>query len=743
MTDEYIDQTYTQKLASDIIRNRQVDSRATQPSILKQDLVELSIVEDPRLRSNTLPFSDEESAQVARLSLPDQAKLGAQREQDTRKLAPDELGKRVTAGIISTRTGGDVDDISRLLFDVDNKADYRDAGLSMALGMVPVNKLYEMKEKISSGRTSGAYADQHVDMDKGKDVIMGETRKAKDSSEGGKDRRAAETGDALNYAPFLPIRPYSPTHFEHIKTDDDATTKQLIHSIINGVPAELATSFGKDFTASLRSSSFLQLRPTKEIAQLILTSTEPQDDESTLDAIASSCIYSDCLHKFLETHGENNMLSSTDFNITELTRPYIEEELDNMLLSGKLRALQSVSLKEAIDLMNEEIHPQYKHKNTDVEIAYMSSEFGAAINTYIEDCENTIINKRNELHSLFKEHKANEEELKKVSKRQTSDLYVDLNKKGYRPANDLTAQQMQRIMDRYDTEISKQIAEGVELPARARKPTTFLDKSEYDQIEAVQRLDNYIAAKERVSDNEHLLSFFSKYHKANVDKSLDPRIATMALYEMASTRLFLHPLDHRELQVAPLIDEILSELDLSVTGDNPFKVSELESYTKFLSEGVALPLGDNGTTAQLVEVWEQLKMPIMERLDLFTVLSSKDTDLNRIIKMIDFWRKEALICTEMEEKVEFIHDFCDLLENYNTNTASIQQLEARKSRLWNCFRELQRASTGLRNLANDAKQEIGIMITYSGLSVDNYINHVDKIIADCKANMPSALFINL
>lgn len=52
------------------------------------------------------------------------------------------------------------------------------------------------------------------------------------------------------------------------------------------------------------------------------------------------------------------------------------------------------------------------------------------------------------------------------------------------------------MMNQYDAEISKQIAEGAEIPARARKPTTFLDKEEYDQIAAVQRLDNYVAAKE-------------------------------------------------------------------------------------------------------------------------------------------------------------------------------------------------------------------------------------------------------
>ena len=746
MADEYVEQTYTQKLAADIIRNRQAESKASQPSILKQDLVDLSVVEEPHLGSNALPYSDEENTHTARLSLPDSANLNLQRELDAQKLTHNELGKRVTAGIISTRTGGDVDDISRLLFDVENKADYRDAGLSMALGMVPVNKLYEMKEKISSGRTSGAYIDQRVDIDKGRSIITGEVHttgafsERKKRSENGHDYEAS---DALHYAPFLPVRPYNPTHFEQVKTDEDAVTKQLIHSIINGIPAELATSFDKDFTASLRSSSFLQMRPTKEIAQLILTSSEPQDSVNNSNVAVDNCIYGECLHKFLEKHGADNMLSSTDFKITDLTRGYIEEEVDNMLLSGKLKALQSVSLKEAIDLMNEEIHAPYTHKNTDVEISYMSSEFGAAISRYIEDCENVIINKRTELYSVFKEHKANEEELKKASKSQASNVYIDLNKKGYQPANDLTAQQMQRMMNQYDIEISKQIAEGIELPARARKPTTFLDKEEYDQIAAVQRLDNYIAAKERVSDSEHLLSFFSKYHEANVDKNLDPRIATMTLHEMASTRLFLHPLDHRELQVAPLIDEVLLELDLAVTGDNPFKVSELESYTKFLSEGVALPLGDNGTTAQLVEVWEQLKMPIMERLDIFTVLSSKDTDLNKIDKMIDFWQKETLICNEIEDKVQFIQDFCDLLEKYNENTASIQQLEARKARLWSCFRELQRASTGLRNLATDAKQEVGIQMTYSGLSVDNYIKQLDKKIADCKASMPSALFINL
>lgn len=745
MSEKYTEQSYVQRLASTIIKNRQTESKAAQPSILKQDLAELSVVEDPRLRSNTLPLLDEESVQIAQPFLPDQTKLNDQREQDTQKLTHEELGKRVTAGIISTRTGRDIDDISRLLFDIDNKADYKDAGLSMALGMVPVNKLYEMKENLSSGRTSGVYADQRVDMEKGKSIMTGEIRTLKASNDDSNDKKKVEVDDTLNYASFLPIRPYSPTHFEHIKIDDDATTKQLIYSIINGIPAELATSFGKDFIESLRSSSFLQLRPTKEIAQLILTPTELQDDDDddASSSLSDSCIYGDCLTKFFEKHGKDNMLSSTDFKTTELTRSYIEEELDNMLLSGKLRALQSVSLKEVIDLMNEEIHPRYKHKNTDVEVSYMSSEFGAAINKYITDCENMIGTRRSELHTLFKEHKANEQELKKVFKHQTSNLYADLNKKGYRPANDLTAQQMQKLMDQYDTEISKQIAEGIDLPARARKPATFLDKNEYDEMEAVQRLDNYATAKARILDSEHLLSFFTTYHEANIDKNLDTRLNTMVLHEMASTRLFLHPLSHRELQVAPLIDEILSELDLSVTGDNPFKVSELESYTTFLSEGVALPLGDNGTTAQLVEVWEQLKMPIMERLDLFTVLSSKDTDLNKISQMIDFWRKESLICKEMEEKIEFIHNFCDLLEKYNTNTASIQQLEARKSRLWNCFRELQRASTGLRNLASDAKQEIGINITYAGLSVDNYIKNIDKMIVDCKASMPSSLFINI
>ncbi|EFO61552.1 Hypothetical protein GLP15_3162 [Giardia lamblia P15] len=750
MADGYIEQTYTQKLAADIIKTRKMDSRITQPSILKQDLVDLSVVEEPHLGSNVLPLSEEENAHIARLSLPDSVKLSVQREQDLQKLAYEDLGKRVTAGIISTRTGGDIDDISRLLFDVDNKADYRDAGLSMALGMVPVNKLYEMKEKVASGRTSGTYLDQRVDIDRSKSMITGETCKNKAPDEGRKGPKNSyetEVNDALSYAPFLPIRPYSPTHFEQVKTDENATTKQLIHSIVNGIPAELATSFGKDFIASLRSSSFLQLRPTTEIARLILASSEPQDDEDddnkNSNATLSNCIYGDCLCKFLEKYGKDNMLSSANFKISDLSRAQIEEEVDNLLLSGKLKALQSVSLGEAIDLLKEEIHTPYRHKNTDVEISYMSSEFGTAISKYIEDCESAIVNKRIELRTVFEEHKANEEELKKVSKGYVSDAYVSLNKKGYQPANDLTAQQMQHMMNQYDAEISKQIAEGVEIPARARKPTTFLDKEDYDQIAAVQRLDNYVAARERISDSEHLLSFFSKYHEANIDKDLDPRIATMALYEMTSTRLFLHPLAHRELQVAPLIDEILSELDLAVTGDNPFKVSELESYTKFLSEGVALPLGDNGTTAQLVEAWEQLKMPIMERLDLFAVLSSKDTNLGKIDKMIEFWRKESLLCNEMEEKVQFISDFCELLEKYNSNTASIQQLEARKARLWSCFRELQRASTGLRNLATDAKHEVGIYMTYSGLSIDNYIKQIDKMIADCKASMPSALFINI
>lgn len=750
MADGYTEQTYTQKLAADIIKARKTDSKITQPSILKQDLVDLSVVEEPHLGSNVLPLSEEDNAQVARLSLPDPVKLSAQREQDMQKLAHEELRKRVTAGIISTRTGGDNDDISRLLFDVDNKADYRDAGLSMALGMVPVNKLYEMKEKVASGRTAGAYLDQQVDIDRSKSIITGEARVIKAPNEDKKESKNShetEPDDALNYMPFLPIRPYSPTHFEQVRTDENATTKQLIHSIINGIPAELATSFGKDFIASLRSSSFLQLRPTTEIARLILASSEPQDDgvDDSNNSILTSdnCIYGNCLCKFLEKHGKDNMLSSANFKISDLSRPQIEEEVDNLLLSGKLKALQSISLGEAIDLLKAEIHAPYKHKNTDVEIAYMSSEFGAAVSKYIEDCERAIVNRRIELHAVFEEHKANEEELKRVSKGHASDAYVSLNKKGYQPSNDLTAQQMQRMMNQYDAEISKQIAEGAEIPARARKPTTFLDKEEYDQIAAVQRLDNYVAAKKCVLDNEHLLSFFSKYHEANVDKDLDPRIATMALYEMASTRLFLHPLAHRELQVAPLIDEVLSELDLAVTGDNPFKVSELESYTNFLSEGVALPLGDNGTTAQLVEVWEQLKMPIMERLDLFAVLSSKDTDLGKIDKMIDFWRKESLLCNEIEDKVQFISDFCELLEKYNNNTASIQQLEARKTRLWSCFRELQRASTGLRNLAADAKHEAGIHMTCSGLSIDNYIKQIDKMIADCKASMPSALFINI
>ncbi|TNJ28366.1 hypothetical protein GMRT_12326 [Giardia muris] len=628
------------------------------------------------------------------------------------------ITEAVASGLVKKNAREHSEEVLRLLYDDSDRPDYETLGPGMAIGIVPTNELYRTYEEISAAQRSETPLRTRKTV---RDVLQ-----AYAPTTDTVDHKSQQEAEV--YAAFLPKKPFQPTHFDRVSEPTDEAIRQTIAAIMTALPASVAISCTRDFRDALRSSSLLRRHSLQWVARNISLPYEPCSSiltrEDLLYGDRGDCIYAACLRAFLHNIDPHILLLREDFQPILMTKSRLADAFSAFQLAGEVPPIEQVVCKDLVQrISSPDTEPHYKDRNTNSEIVTMASAYGDALRQYLQACDENIYKRREQCYHEFVAHKRNERDFQEAVRAVGREEKYNDTTTQLCPAGEIPTEKLRRQVEADFA--SATFTEG----------SGYLDKDVYDPIEAVQRLTDYEEAHQRVSSMEYLLDFFQKYHELNVMKDLDPQACPMILTELANTIVLQHPCDSRELAIAPSLDEILTDLGLQIEGANPFKPVELEVYRNFVDGAPAR--GDNGTAATLINLWSRLEMPIMERLELFSVIAADGCDFATLIEL---WSRAADAYQPLAEGVAFITSFNNQLAQYVEGIVTLDALEARRDEVWQHFGAIATAISIIRPLGAEFRKRSVVSLTLGGQSYVDYVKGAERLVATCKASMPASLF---